>query len=186
MTCIVGFGLHGRLWFGCDAAVTSPEHQGVLTVPKVFRIGPYTIGVRGAFRVAQVLQYRFQPPAHDLEEVVDVVGHLATTFVDAVRKAISDDQEAGNRFSDTYDLLVGYLGHITHIDRDGTVFEHDEPGYAIGKGAQPARGALDGLDGLDVSPEEVIRQSLIASAACTQFVRPPFWVLGPDDERARE
>jgi len=35
MTCIVGLGLHGRLWFGCDAAVTSPELQGILTVPKL-------------------------------------------------------------------------------------------------------------------------------------------------------
>ncbi len=186
MTCIVGLGLHGRLWFGCDAAVTSPEHQGVLTIPKVFRAGPYIIGVRGAFRVAQVLQYRLEPPEHNPEDVVDVVGHLATTFVDAVRKALADDQEAGNRFSDAYDLLVGYLGRIAHIARDGTVFEHDEPGYAIGKGAQPARGALYAVDGLDLTPDEMIRRSLVASAACTQFVRPPFWVLGPDDERARQ
>jgi hypothetical protein len=186
MTCIVGLGLYGRLWFGCDAAVTSPELQGVLTVPKIFRLGPYTIGVRGAFRVAQVLQYRFQPPQHDVEEVDDVVGHLATVFVDAVRTAVTADQEAGNRFSDKYDLLVGYLGRIAHIDSDGTVFEHDEPGYAIGKGAQPARGALYALDGIDVPPEEVIRRSLVAAASCTQFVRPPFWVLGPEDERARQ
>ena len=185
MTCIVGLGLYGRLWFGCDAAITSPELQGILTVPKVFRVGPYTIGVRGAFRVAQVLQYRFQPPDHNPEDVDDVVGHLATAFVDAVRKAVGEDQEAGNRFTDKYDPLVGYLGRIAHIDGDGTVFEHDEPGYAIGKGAQPARGALYALDGLDVAPEEIIRRSLVAAASCTQFVRPPFWVLGPDDERAR-
>jgi hypothetical protein len=186
MTCIVGLGLYGRLWFGCDAAITSPELQGILTVPKLFRVGPYTIGVRGAFRVAQVLQYRFQPPDHNPEDVDDVVGHLATAFVDAVRKAVGEDQEAGNRFTDKYDLLVGYLGRIAHIDGDGTVFEHDEPGYAIGKGAQPARGALYALDGLDVAPEEIIRRSLVAAASCTQFVRPPFWVLGPDDERARQ
>src|SRR5215210_5280123 len=119
MTCIVGLGLHGRLWFGCDAAVTSPELQGILTVPKVFRVGPYAIGVRGTFRVAQVLQYRFRPPEHAPEQVLDVV-----------RAAVSQDEEAGNRFSDKYDLLVGYLGRIAHVDRNGTVFEHDEPGYA--------------------------------------------------------
>ena len=85
MTCIVGLAVHDRLWFGSDAAVTSPGLQGVLTVPKVFRVGPYTIGVRGAFRVAQVLQYRLRPPEHDPADVVDVVGHLAPVFVDAVR-----------------------------------------------------------------------------------------------------
>ena len=112
--------------------------------------------------------------------------HLNGSFVEAMRTVIADDHEAGERFSDKDDLLVGYSGRIARVDSHGTVFEHAESGYVIGKGARPARGTLHAPDGLDVAPDDIIRRSLVAAASCTQFVWPPFWVLGPDDEHSRQ
>jgi hypothetical protein len=138
---------------------------------KVFQNGPYLMGFTTSFRMGQILRY-FNPPD---PEGWDLWRFMATTFVDAARKAFKDSgytpkdsegSEAGGSF------LVGVRGQLFKVDDDFQVGVPADGFAAVGCGAPIARGALWVTPMRP--PEARIRAALEAAERFSCGVRGPF------------
>jgi len=172
VTCIVGLVDQGHVFIGTDSAGVSNYDLTVRADSKVFQNGPFLIGFTTSFRMGQLLRYAFEPPAW--EPGSDVPCYLATTFVDAVRKCLSeggyavkhDEQESGGRF------LVGFRGCLYAIGNDYQVGQSVVPYNAIGCGAPYALGALYVTGGMDA--KERIQGALSAAEHFSTVVQRSF------------
>ncbi len=176
MTCIVGLVDHGTVYMGCDSAGTNNQgDQMIRTNHKLFRVGAFLMGCSGSPRMSQLVQYRFQPPAPDAGE--DVMHYLVCGFIDALRTCLTDGGHAWNNTgheSNDGNLLIGYRGHLYHVQSDYQVGERVNGFDAIGSGMAPALGALFATAG--VEPRERIRLALMAAEALNDAVRRPFHI----------
>lgn len=174
MTCIVGLEHDGGVTLGGDAAAVEGLRVTVRTDPKVFTVGDdYLIGFEDSFRMGQILRFRLRVPS---QKCADPFEHMATTFVDAVRKAFTaagfarndDGEESGGSF------LVAYRGRLYAVDSDYHV-GHSAAGYeSIGSGSEFALGSLGSTIG---PPERRVRLALTVAARHCAGVVPPFTIL---------
>jgi len=173
MTCIVGLEHDGTVTIGGDAAAIEDMRITVRTDPKVFTVDEYLIGFEDSFRMGQLLRFRLRVPAQKCDDDFE---HMATAFVDAVRKCftqggfskIDDGEESGGSF------LVGYRGRLYAIDSDFHV-GHAACGYeAIGCGAELALGSIASTTG---RPDTRVRFALAVAARHSAGVCPPFTIL---------
>ncbi|WP_431977592.1 hypothetical protein [Micromonospora haikouensis] len=175
MTAIVGLVHHGAVHIGGDSAGVGPGWSSTVRADaKVFRNGPYLMGFTDSFRMGQLLRYALdapKPPARDLDR------HMATTFVDAVRKTLvdggwmsrSDGRESGGTF------LVGVAGRLFQVCGDFQVAEPADGYAAVGCGYDIALGALYATAGQP--PARRVRAALEAAAHFSAGVRGPFVLL---------
>lgn len=174
MSCIVGVESAGLVTIGGDAAAVSDHELTVRFDQKVFEVGEYLIGFEDSFRMGQILRYRLSVPRQKCEDDFE---HLATVFIDAVRKAFSaggfttseDGADVGGRF------LVGYRGALYSVDTDFHVGRSLRGYEAIGAGGPYALGSLAST--LDLEPEQRVRQALVASATHCVAVSAPFAIF---------
>lgn len=175
MTCIVGVAKDGTVWIGGDSAGVDGWHQlSLVKAPKVFRNGPFLFGYTTSFRMGQLLQFAFTPPAHHPDVAID--RYMATEFLSAWRTCLSthgflkksSDREEGGTF------LAAYRGRLFKVQEDHAVLECAEGYDACGSGWMVAIGALHATPQL--SPEDRVRRALIAAEAHISSVRGPFVV----------
>ncbi|CAB5218000.1 hypothetical protein UFOVP209_39 [uncultured Caudovirales phage] len=142
MTCIVGLEHDGGVIIGGDAAAIEDLRLTIRTDPKVFTNGDYLIGFCDSYRMGQLLQYRLNVPKQKADTTT--FAHMATTFIDAVRKTFhqggyartSDGEEVGGVF------LCAYAGRLFCIDEDHHIGTSALGYEAIGCGADYALGSL--------------------------------------------
>ena len=142
--------------------------------PKVFRNGPFLFGFTTSFRMGQLLRYSLKLPNHP--DKMDVSCFMATLFVAAVRKCLSDggwaskkdEHECGGVF------LVGYRGHLFGIDCDFQAGETTDGINAVGCGQSLALGAVHATKGKP--PRSRILAGLRAAEYYSTGVRGPFVV----------
>lgn len=176
MTAIAGLAQGGRVWLGGDSAGVDGWQLACRRTPKVFRNGPYLVGYTTSFRMGQVLEHSFRPPAPPRRP-----GHLqrflVVEWVDTLRSALKaagwatakDGQENGGVF------LVGVRGRLFYIASDFAVLEPTDGYDAVGIGDQLARGALYATRGQ--RPDRRIRLALLAAQRHSGGVRGPFTIL---------
>lgn len=174
MTCIVGIAHKDGVTIGGDSLGVGGYDCLNRADEKVFFNGEYLIGYTSSFRMGQILRYRFEPPQIN---TWDVRRFMATTFVDAVRKAFEDGgylrKESGEESGGTF--LVGVRGQLFQIEDD---FQVGVPmsGYdACGCGARVAWGALAVTEHL--APEDRVRTALEAAERHSAGVRGPFVIM---------
>jgi hypothetical protein len=191
MTCIAGVLKGNALCIGGDAAGSAGHHVVVQAQPKVFKRGEFIIGYTTSFRMGQLLQHVFEPPApYDWEQ--DVHAYMVCRFVPALRGCLKDggfaskdkEVESGGHF------LVGVRRRLFEIQSDYQVAEpapleriHSltrmPPSLmtiaAVGCGAPYALGAMYAaakVEGLGVG--EIVRAGLKAAEMFSGAVRQPF------------
>ncbi len=170
MTCIVGVIDKGRVWMGGDSAGVSGDSIAYRKDPKVFKVGEFLFGFTSSFRMGQLLQFKFKPPERKNQTHYR---YMVTTFVDEIKKCFkengyqrtSDGRDSGGEF------LVGYQGHLFHIESDYQVgesrFEYD----ACGAGEEYALGALHATG--DTEGRARVKAALVASELfCASVARP--------------
>ena len=173
MTCIAAVVADGRVWMGGDSAGVGGYDLVVRADRKVFRNGPYVMGFTTSFRMGQLLQFGFEPPAPP-ESPRDLLRFMATAFVDAVRERLkaggwaskSNEQESGGVF------LVGVRGRLFEIGSDYQVGESLHGYAAVGCGDQIAHGALFTTEGR--LPVDRVLMALTAAERFSAGVRRPF------------
>lgn len=171
MTAIVGLVDQGRVLIGGDSAGSDGYALTVRRDAKVFATGPYLFGFTSSFRMGQLLQWRFNPPA---PEEGELHRFMATTWIDAVRECLKaggyakreHEREEGGTF------LVGIRGHLFFIHDDYQVGEALDGYYAVGCGAGVALGALYATAGQP--PADRVRTALAAAERHCAGVRAPF------------
>lgn len=177
MTCIVGLVEGDQVLMGGDSAFSNMQTHELIACSnqKVFRNGPFLIGVCGSARVGDVLRYSFTPPKHP--RGMDVGRFMRTSFVDAVREAF---RKAGLYRKDEPEevdsiVLFGYRRKLFVLEEDLHIHEAIDDFAAIGSGGSVASGAMAVSQG--VAGRKRIKAALEAAERYTASVRRPFYVL---------
>jgi ATP-dependent protease HslVU (ClpYQ) peptidase subunit len=174
MTCIAGVVHNGAVFIGADSAGVSGMDMTVRKDRKVFRVGEMLIGCTTSFRMAQLLQFVFEPPKQ--EDGEDEMAYMVRRFIPAIRQLFKDggfarkdsDVESGGTF------LVGYRGRLFCIFNDYQVSESMDGYDACGCGESYAKGVLFATAGID--PRERLKIALHAAEAHSAGVRAPFYI----------
>lgn len=177
MTCIVGYVDDAKnVWIGGDSAGVGNYDVIMRRDPKVFRNGPYLMGFTSSFRMGQLLRFGLTVPRQ--EEDHSDEQHMMTTFVDAVRKCLSDGgfakTESGNESGGTF--VVGYRGSLYVVYDDYQVSISAETWVAVGCGEGYALGALKAMEGSDTPASQRVTRALEIAAHYSAGVRAPFVV----------
>jgi hypothetical protein len=162
---------------GDSAGSNSNWELTVRADEKVFKNGDYLMGFTSSFRMGQLLRYSFNPPVP--EEGEDLNKFMATKFVDEVRKCLknggyaqkNNEEESGGTF------LVGYKGHLFEIEDDYQVCISVDNYNACGCGDQIAKGALYGLEYMNLNPTMKVNRALEAAEKFNAGVRSPFVII---------
>lgn len=178
MTCIVGIVESGTVYLGGDSAAIDTNYGRVIRRDrKVFRLdrtlGPhFAIGFTGSFRMGQLLQYRFQPPA--LPPDRDLQEYMVTSFVDAVRSAyaMGGFAKVDEEGETTGEFLVGVRGRLFKIESNYQVSESVDNYAACGCGEDIALGSLFTTKGM--LPSTRLLYALAAASAHSAGVARPF------------
>lgn len=175
MTCIVGIAQGGRVYIGGDSAGVGGWSMAVRSDQKVFANSGFLFGFTSSFRMGQLLQYAFTPPA--MREDADLFAYMVTDFVDSVRECFKQggfaekdkEAESGGFF------LVGTRGRLFQIQCDYQVGERACGWDAVGCGEDLALGALYATQSR--TPTKRIETALNAAAEYSAGVRGPFHIL---------
>ena len=166
---------------GGDSAGTSGWTLCIQTNPKVFTLqaGRFVIGFTTSFRMGQLLQFCFEPPAHP--EGMDALEYMVRDFTSAVRQCLKDggfatkdkEQESGGIF------LVGYMGRLFRIESSYQVIEPLCGWIATGCGEDIAMGAIEGqlIASRERDYEWILRQAMQVTERNNAGVRGPFHVV---------
>ena len=177
MTCIVAVAQDGVVYMGGDRLVSAGQtiYSGG---PKIYFIEnngkrEFLFGDAGQIRVGNLLK----SIAFEMKTVDDPVWMLVNNVIPAIRELI-DENGATQRFEDGSDayncMLVGYRGHLFHIDSVLGVTEPSGGYFASGSGGDVALGSLATTQNMDIPPKERLRLALDASAKHHCFVSEPF------------
>lgn len=179
MTCIAGVVHQGLVHLAGDSASGDTDGYFVDVVhdPKVFQLGPFTMGFTTSWRMGQLLQHQLRIPPRVQGQNDEK--YLAVTFIDAVRSCLKEggfakkehEVEHGGTF------LVGYQGKLYRVGSDYQVCRPREEWAAIGCGYQFALGALHATRGWADSPELRLEAALHAAARYSAYVRGPIVFL---------
>lgn len=175
MTCIVGVAHGGIVVLGADG-LTNDGHVGTVNAPpKLFRLGEMLVGVAGDIRVAQLLAYVFEPPAHPPDE--DAMRYLIGRFVPAARARLNTGGvkvDAGEGRAN-WCALIGYRGHLYGIYDDFQIEEAVVGFNAVGCGYQAALGSLHTTEYMvSLTPYSRVHRALSATARVDIHVGEPF------------
>lgn len=189
MTVVIGIATSTCILFGCDSAATNSSGElEVQRNPKFFKLivkehhGHHVyemlLAFSGNFRLAQVLEAKFQAPAY--EHGTDVRSYMIRYFMPKLTKTLESVKgDAASLMQDT-ELLIGFQGHIFTIDTDAQLLEAGVPFGAIGCGKEAALGALQSLHKLKKSKsvkfddKQVVEFVLDVAENCHAFVRRPW------------
>lgn len=177
MTCIVGLVDKGVVYMGGDSAVSCGSTVDIMTDSKVFKRGPYLIGVSGSIRVSNVIRYQVKLPAPP-DNNRELTAFMSTKFADALRDALKvsgcKEDRSGIEEFESGAILVGVKGRLFWVCRDFSTLEMGGGCDAIGSGANWAMGALFATKGK--SPKIRIKVALEAAARYCATVAGPFTI----------
>lgn len=178
MTCIAGITDGKTVTIGGDTAGST--RSGFITRRsdgKVWEKDGWVFGFTTSYRMGQLLRYKFVPPLR--APSVDVMTHMATTFIDALRHCFKDggfshienSVESGGHF------LVGHEGRLFKVESDFQVGESLHKYDSCGSGEEFALGALHASEGMKLTAEARIERALLAAQEFNSFVREPFEIV---------
>ena len=176
MTCIVGLldNKTGKVHIGGDSCGIDGLDVVVRKDKKVFRNGEFVFGFASSFRMGQILQYEFDPPEVNYDDLMvymvkTFIPYLRYVFKEGAYTSIESSKEHGGSF------LVGGRGRLFNIQRDFQVGENLCGYMAIGCGEAYALGSLHATD-LDknLDPEWRLEQALQAASTFSGGVCAPF------------
>lgn len=147
--------------------------MNLMAQPKVFRVGPYIMGVSGSARVGNLVQHCLDVPAPN---VANVHGFIVTTFIDALRDLLKDGgvatKSCEQELTSNSWLLVGIHGRLFEIASDYQVHEPLDPWAAIGSGFDPCLGVMYATP--NAPPSRRLRLAMEAAERYNAAVRGPF------------
>lgn len=154
MTCVLGLKHAGKVYIGADGLYTTGWHRIHSSQPKIFKRDDMLIGTSGSMRLSDIIQYnaKFDGPYH-----ADPIRYIACEVVPAIRAAIKEHGD----LSDMEDLtiMIGYAGHLFVLDENLAISDIDEY-EAIGVGAKYALGYMYANRHDEITPEDLVEQSL--------------------------
>ena len=179
MTCVVGLLDKGDVWMGADSlASCGDEFVEECGVSKMFRKGPFIVGLAGSPRAKQIMQYSMDVPDHPTRMTCDE--YMATRFVDALRTCLKDGGYA-KKENEVEEIdsnyLVGYRGRVFVLHTDYQVATPHDEFTAIGSGRDFAHASLFTTKEMKMPPKKRVFLALKAAAKYSPSVGGPFRVM---------
>lgn len=140
---------------------------------KVFRRGPFAIGMCGSFRMGQLLRYALPDLGHP--DGQDAHEFMVTTFIDAVRVLLTEGglaKKEDNVEAIEGSFIVGYRGRLFTVEQDYQVGEERNDYTSVGCGAAYALGCL--YQNKRRPPKARLIQALEAASKFSAGVRGPY------------
>lgn len=142
MTCIVGIAKDGRVYVGADSCGSDGYSKHTHNRPKVFTVGDFIIGYTSSFRMGQIIEHQWTPPARD-EGNTDydyLVKQVIPSLMQLFKRQKYGTEENGEQEGGTF--IIGYKGKCYYIQNDFAVLEPADGFYAVGSGTKWALGSL--------------------------------------------
>lgn len=182
MTAIVGVVQDGAAWMGGDnLGVNGYFNAWNRAEPKVFRTGPFMVGVAGSPRVKQLIQHKLV--LSDDPRVQDATRFMVVDFVDQLRKILGDngsksrDREETDGVAGYSQAMVAFRGRLFVVQSDFQICERAEGYDAIGCGGDFAIGSLFETQGTKINPRDRVLRALKCAEVFSAGVRGPFTIL---------
>lgn len=178
MTVIIGIKHGKKVYLAGDSAAVGDGSWSTIADPKVFKVDDeMIIGFTGSFRMGQILQYSFTPPARKRNE--DAFKYMRTSVVDRLIQVLEEGKSINyEEGKEAYcgNFLIGYRGELYEVQDDFSVLRRALPYAAIGIGEQFALGALHVLfrDKSKIEPQKTILLAMDAVKEFCNGVRAPF------------
>lgn len=177
MTCIVAIKQNKSIFMGADSCGSNGHNFAIYPRKKVFISGAFIYGCTSSYRMIDILEHIFSPPARKIG--YDPAAYMRKDFIPALIEcfkksgfaSISNSVESGGCF------LVGFDGIIFEVQKDFSVLEIPKHGAAIGSGGEAAGAVLYHLkDKSAVGANSVLNSALSAAAGTIASVRKPFFI----------
>lgn len=183
MTCIVGFiDKNNELWMGADSLGSSDSMHTKRKDTKLFRNGRFLIGYTSSFRMGQLLRFKWIPPEHFLD--MPDYTYMCTDVIDSIRDCLKENGylELENNVETIGTFLIGYNNKLYQINGNLQVAENVDNFNACGSGTYFAMGALNILNDLDLTGEEICLRALSTAEKFNPYVGKPFVVKKYSEE----
>ena len=183
MTAIAAVVENGQVWIGGDSAGSDGFSIETRCDPKVFVNGPMIFGYTTSFRMGQLLEHMFAPPA--MVQGEQGMAYMVKRFIPAVKECLKDGgfQRTSNAVDQGGNFLVGFQGCLYAIESDYQVGRVTQNYHACGCGRDIVLGSLHASASASIAPMSAklrIRMALEAAAEFSAGVRGPFKILcGP-------
>lgn len=150
MSVVVAVRSPSGVVVGADSIATTETltmRADPITSGKLFRNGPFVIGVVGSFRFANLLRFWEAPVPKDDIEPGDFVRFMVTEWVPALKnflKEVGETEAIGGEKEEGLSTaaVIGYKGSLVTLFGDFQIAELIEDYIAIGFGAELAMGSL--------------------------------------------
>lgn len=154
---------------GADSLYITGWHRIHTSMPKIFKRDNMLIGTSGSMRISDIIQYNTDVA----DEIAEPTYHIACEVVPAIRAVIKEHGD----LSDMEDLaiMIGYAGHLFVLDENLAISDIDEY-EAIGVGAKYALGYMYANRHEEITPEDLVEQSLECASHFCFGCRWPFIV----------
>lgn len=142
MTCIVGIAKDGKVYIGADSCASNSHLKHRSERPKVFKNGDFIIGYTSSFRMGQLLEFEWSPPARD--EGNSDYQYLIKQAIPSIQKLFKDHRFGKEKDSEQQGgtFIVGYKGRVYYVQDDFSVIEPSDGFYSVGSGEEWALGSL--------------------------------------------
>ncbi|MFC6662920.1 hypothetical protein [Deinococcus multiflagellatus] len=171
MTVIAAVVHEGTVHMGADSMVIG-DRPVMQAHPKVLRLGPLLIGVSGAMRILDLLEFGLDLPEPGRTERPD--RYVRWTVGRAVRQLVQEGTHVDTRHGRedaAFEALIGFEGALYLLGSDFAVTRVATPYEAIGSGQRAALGALYATDTL--APVARLEVALAAAVQFDENCRPP-------------
>jgi ATP-dependent protease HslVU (ClpYQ) peptidase subunit len=185
LTLIVGLVHEGKAYLACDSCASDGHLYSLTTFPKLFVNDNLLIGYTGSFRMAQLIEYDFDPPKRPPETppltylVRYMIGELRRVLKDGGFTTVHQNEETGAQFMLVLD------NQLFTVQSDFSVLTDRQPFIAVGSGTEPALGALRATAHLNLPPKERLLLALQAAESMVTSVRGPFFMMQSGDTEAQ-
>jgi hypothetical protein len=175
MTCIVAATNGTKVFMAADSCAVDETSISSRKTPKIFIKGSFLLGYCQSFRLGQIAQYAFDPPALPTIKLTDDVltGYMVKNFVPALKKCLEENNfPYHDDDKDDWEIIIGIKGRIFVVENDWQVGLDIHNYWASGAGAHIALGALFACE--DMEPNARLMVALNAAKEFSPFVREPF------------
>jgi len=180
MTCIVAKVQDGRVWMAGDQEGSdSFRYKEYPNNPKVFWNEDFMIGYTSSYRMAQILQYSWEPPSR-IEGVSDDK-YLYKSVIDSIKKCFEDNgfgHKDGTEFS-SGNFLLGWKGRLFEFEGNLQILEHLDFA-SVGCGCYHAYAAMKAMYKFEVykdSPQDFLAEALDIASDCVSGVGKTYTVI---------
>lgn len=135
MSTIAGLVHEGRVYMAADSLGTKNDEVSLsLATRKMFKKGEFLIGIVGAHRFRQLMEYVFEPPK--IENGIEIEHYMTSCFIRDLRTCLKDNGFAiiENNTESGGNFLVGIKGRLFDVSPDYSLNEPHDGHAAAGSG----------------------------------------------------